>query len=279
MIVKSKELFLEVLGQISAYDKGEARAIVEHLFFSKFGLSRVDIMANRLINLSGTDLTETINRINRHEPIQYITETAWFANRKFFVNASVLIPRPETEIIVNHVAAAHRVTASVLDVGTGSGCIAIAIKLNSPGFDVAAIDVSDVALAVAKRNAALLGAEVSFHRLDLLKGELHSLGTFDFLVSNPPYVPDSDRDSIEKPVLDYEPHLALFVPNEDPLLFYRALAYQGKFVLNPGGEVVAEMNPLHAEPTAAVFASLGYEIEIKKDLEERKRILVARLTK
>jgi release factor glutamine methyltransferase len=274
MIVKSKDLFIDVLRQVELSDKDEAKAIVEYLFQSKFGLSRIGIMTNREIEVNKVDLTEIIARVNRHEPIQYITQTAWFAGRKFFVNSSVLIPRPETESIVDFINESSKPSGSVLDVGTGSGCIAISIKLKNPTFDVHALDISKEALDVARKNAALLGADVSFKRYDFLDDDIQSLGTFDFLVSNPPYVLENEKNAMEKTVLDYEPHLALFVPNDDPLLFYRALAEKGK---NNHGQVVAEINPVQATATADLFSNAGFAVDTKKDLEGKNRTLIARL--
>ena len=277
MIVKSKELFSLVLAQITLPDRGEAKAIVEHLFFSKFGLSHLDIMTNRGLIVNEAELHDIIMRINRHEPIQYITQTAWFANRKFFVNQSVLVPRPETEVIVNYVAEACGNNASVLDVGTGSGCIALSLKLANPHLQVSAIDISADALAVAKKNAALLDAKVTFFQHDFLNDEILSLGKFDFLVSNPPYVLMSEKSSMDETVLNYEPHLALFVPNDDPLLFYRALAQNGKKLLNLNGQLVAEINPQQAASTADLFSRAGFSVEILKDMEGKDRTIAARL--
>lgn len=277
MIVKSKELFTQVLRQILLPDKDEARAIAEHLFQYKFGLSRTDIMADRILNRVETDLSEIIKRINQHEPIQYITQTAWFADRQFFVTPSVLIPRPETEIIVNYVEKVSNGTASVLDVGTGSGCIAISLKLNNPGLRVSAIDISADAIEVAKKNAAVLGANVTFLVHDFLQHNMQAIGSFDFLVSNPPYVLELEKSTMDENVLAYEPHLALFVPNNDPLLFYKALAQKSKKLLNPNGMVVAEINPKHAVPTADLFSNAGFLVEIIKDLEGKNRTIVARL--
>jgi release factor glutamine methyltransferase len=277
MIVKSKELFTKVLEQLSLADKAEARAIVEYLFQAKFGLTRTDIMSNRILNVVDIDFSKIINRINRHEPIQYITETAWFASRQFFVTPSVLIPRPETEIIVNYVATVCNSAASVLDVGTGSGCIAISLKLNNPNLRVSAIDISADALAIARKNATLLNADVTFLAHDFLQSDTQSMGNFDFLVSNPPYVLDQEKSTMDETVLAFEPHLALFVPNHDPLLFYKALAEKGKKLLNPNGMVVAEINPKYALPTANLFSRAGFSVETIKDMEGKNRTIAARL--
>lgn len=277
MIVKSKELFSKVLEQISLPDKAEAKAIIEYLFQWKFGLSRADIMADRVFKMDETDFSEIIKRINRHEPIQYITQTAWFATRQFFVTPSVLIPRPETETIVNYVTTVCNSAASVLDVGTGSGCIAISLKLNNPDLRVSAIDISEDALDVAKKNAALLHADVTFRVHDFLQDDTQPIGNFDFLVSNPPYVLDQEKSTMDETVLAYEPHLALFVPNDDPLAFYKALAQKGKKWLNPNGMVVAEINPKQAEPTVNLFSKAGFLVEIIQDLDGKNRTIVARL--
>jgi release factor glutamine methyltransferase len=234
-------------------------------------------MANREINIDYSEMRQIISRINRHEPIQYITEVAWFFDRQFFVNPSVLIPRPETEIIVDYIFKATKEHACVLDLGTGSGCIAISIKLTKPNYNVWAIDISEGALAVAKKNAALLGAAIFIQKHNFLDSEHPLLCTFDYIVSNPPYVLENEKSKMEETVLAYEPHLALFVPNNDPLLFYRALVEQSKKLLNPCGEVVAEINPKYAAPTSKLFSDAGFVVEIRKDLEGKDRTIVARL--
>ncbi len=276
-MTNSKELFQEAVNKITIEDRSEAAAITYFLLEEKLQINQNDILLGKQVSGSINDLLDEIQRINAHEPIQYITGTAWFRNRKFKVNSSVLIPRPETELLVQEVINQKIIPPSILDVGTGSGCIAISLALEIPGSKVFAMDVSAQALAIAKENANLLVASVEFIKGDFLNENL-TISNLDFLVSNPPYVMDKEKEQMNSNVLNYEPHLALFVPDSNPLLFYEALAKQGKQLLKPKGKVMAEINPLVAKEIREHFEENGFSaVKLLKDLEGKDRIMVATL--
>ncbi len=274
-MANSKELFQEVVNKISLEDRSEAAAIAYHVLEEKLGITRNDILLGKPTATSIDKLSNEIQRINSHEPIQYITGTAWFRNRKFKVNPSVLIPRPETELLVQEVINQKVKSPTILDIGTGSGCIAVSLALEIPDSKVFAVDVSEQALAVAKENAQLLKANVEFVQADFLKGDL-KMPDLDFLVSNPPYVMENEKQDMNSNVLNYEPHLALFVPDSNPLLFYKALAERGRHLLKQNGKIMAEINPLLAKETKELFEQNDYqEVKLIKDLEGKNRMVTA----
>lgn len=279
-MTKAKDVFNELLNQISLSDREEAIAILYFFFESKLSLTREAIMRNPEVEITKVDIADVIDRINRHEPIQYITSRAWFRNHFFEVNSSVLIPRPETEMIVDYIIQQKlNEDTRVLDVGTGSGCISISIKLEAPQATVFALDVSKGALELAIRNAKRLDASVKFIQDDFLNSEL-IIESLDYIVSNPPYIMEKEREAIDENVLGYEPAIALFVPDNDPLIFYSALAAQGKKWLKPFGKIVAEINPLLVKQTVELFELHGYDsVSYFPDLEGKPRMIVATLEK
>lgn len=202
-------------------------------------------------------------RLLAHEPVQYVLGTAHFAGLELAVTPATLIPRPETEELVQLVARAYagRRGLRLLDVGTGSGCLAIAISLELTDSQIVAVDISAAALAVARRNAARYAPAVVFEEVDILQGLPAGVapGSLDILVSNPPYVRESERALMRENVLAWEPATALFVPDEDPLLFYRRLAAVGRELLRPGGSIWLEINEELGAETAALFGSEAYE--------------------
>ncbi len=218
----------------------------------------------------------------KHTPLQYVLEEAWFYGLKFYVNEHVLIPRPETEELVHWIIKDcglndRAATGNILDIGTGSGCIPIALKKNLPAYNVTAIDVSAGALEVAKKNAIDNGVNISLSRTDILnEAERDQLPVYDIIVSNPPYITHAEKDAIEKNVLEHEPHLALFVDHDDPLLFYRHIAAFGQNHLVNGGAVYIEINSTLGASTKAIFANEGYKnIELKKDMQGKDRMIKA----
>lgn len=274
-MTNSKKLFQEVANKIKIVDRSEATAIVYFLFEEKLGLSRNDILMGRVTSASVDDLLNEIQRINSNEPVQYITGKAWFRNRKFKVNSSVLIPRPETELLVQEVLNHKIKSPTILDVGTGSGCIAISLALEIPDSKVVALDVSEQTLAVAKYNSEVLKAKVEFVQVDFLNDDL-KISNLDFLVSNPPYVMQKEKQDMHSNVLSFEPSLALFVPDSNPLLFYKALAERGKHLLKQNGKVIAEINPLLATETKNIFEQNNYRnVSLIKDIEGKERFVTA----
>lgn len=264
----------------AVYDEGEARAIVRYVLDVRFGLTAADVYCGKVTQLSADDqraLCEIMRRLMQAEPVQYVLGEADFCGRTFCVEPGVLIPRPETEDLCAWAvesAAARRVAApALLDIGTGSGCIAVTLALDIDGARVEAWDVADVPLRVASANAARLGAEVSVSRVDALRPP-RDVARWDMVVSNPPYVCLSERAGMEPNVLDYEPAEALFVPDDDPLRFYRAIADYASAALKPGGELFFEINPLLAAEMQAMLTAAGLgPAEMRRDRFGRERLL------
>lgn len=251
------------------YSDGEAKAQARMLLEDKFGLSLADILCGGVGQLSADDtmwLERAVARIEQMEPIQYVLGEAWFCGRSFIVDESVLIPRPETEWLVERageVCSAMDVSSPrILDIGTGSGCIAVSLKKALPDAYVEAWDISEAALAIAKKNAKTLGADVAFRLRDALAAKDIDdpiQCKWDIIVSNPPYICDSERKDMEANVLEHEPATALFVPDADPLLFYKAIADYGKETLSQNGHLLFECNTRYAQATAEMMQEVGYE--------------------
>lgn len=220
-----------------------------------------------------------IDRLNQHEPIQYILGEADFYGRKFMVNPAVLIPRPETEELADYALSLlnpYR-PSTILDIGTGSGCIAITLKLALPQATVYATDISVAALTVAAENALTHGAVIYLKQHDILRQPLANTN-LDLIVSNPPYISKEEMPSLAIHVSRYEPHTALFVAGEDPLLFYKAIAIKGKKALKPGGRVLVEINERFGDETAGVFLDHGYkDVCLIEDLSGKDRMVSAQL--
>lgn len=280
--LNTRQLLDEIIRQISLPEPAdEIREVALLLIENVSGFSRTEILAGK--EIQPTDwlqqkLYDDILRINLHEPVQYITGRAWFYGREFRVTPDVLIPRPETEELidaVHNLFPAHA-PLQILDVGTGSGCIAITLKLEFPQSKVHAIDISPAALHIAHINAENLHAPVEFMGCDFLKYR-PDVSELDVLISNPPYVAEYEKESLKPNVVNFEPHQALFVPDDDPLIFYKALAVQGKQLLKKNGCIVAEINERLGKESHDVFTAYGYTARILKDLSGKDRILVANL--
>jgi release factor glutamine methyltransferase len=218
----------------------------------------------------------------QHKPVQYVLGEAWFYNMKLKVNEQVLIPRPETEelvqLVLTHVAANQVAAPTILDIGTGSGCIAIALMKNIPAAIVTAIDVSGEALLVAKENAIDQDTTIQFFQTDFLnEAQWPVLPTFDIIISNPPYIPINEKEKLDINVTAFEPHHALFVPDNAPLLFYEKIATFGKTHLNPGGKIFMETHEDYAQETADLFSPFYSEVAIKKDIFGKERMVVAEI--
>lgn len=259
----------------TSYDDGEARAIARILIEELFGLSYTDIVCGATEQLSADDtlrLDTAVRRIEQGEPLQHVLGYADFCGNRFSVNGSVLIPRPETEWLVDEGAklmdgciasdeTQHKAPHSpkrILDIGTGSGCIAISLKLRLGDAYVEAWDISEEALRTAQDNADALKAEVVFRKRDALRAD-NTAAPWDMIVSNPPYICDSERSAMDDNVLLHEPHTALFVPDDDPLRFYRAIARYALLTLNIGGSLLFECNTRYAEATGAMLRDMGFE--------------------
>ena len=214
-----------------------------------------------------------IDRVNSSEPIQYITEHTWFYGRRFQVNESVLIPRPETEELVDWIIRDRKETGpcTILDIGTGSGCIAVTLALELPEADMYALDVSDDALGVARHNADAFEAEVHFEQRDFITDELEH--GFDVIVSNPPYVSPDELDALDPSVRDHEPHLALGHASGDPLIFYRRIAQKGR--LHKNGAVYVELNEFRWKEIEALFHLEDFTTQVENDMQGKPRMLKA----
>ena len=260
------------------YEISEAKAIVRWVLDVRFGLSMADILCDKVNQLSADDQKELetmTQRLEKGEPVQYIIGMADFCGRQFHVAPGVLIPRPETEELCRWITQKNRPSVlSVLDIGTGSGCIAVTLALEMPKAKVTAWDISDETLRIAQKNAQTLGAEVTFEHQDILNVSLHD--KYDLIVSNPPYILPKERDGMGKNVLDYEPHQALFAPEEEPVIFYQRIGDYAWQSLNPGGALYFELNPLTADEVSDYLQRLGFsEIEIRQDQFGKQRFLKA----
>ena len=297
------------------YDAGEAQAIVRTVLDVEYGMTLTDIICGKVNELSSDEernLEEIITRLQNGEPVQYVLGEADFAGRTFHVEPGVLIPRPETaelcqwiEEEVSSLKADER--KQILDICTGSGCIAITLGLNIPNSEVTGWDISEDALRIAQGNGEMLKARnVRIEYQDALalrkaaetdnekmkvnadkevvkpKGEAKTPSTqkWDMIVSNPPYICEKEKADMEKNVLEHEPSIALFVPDENPLKFYRAIAEYASSALKPGGALYFEINPIYEKETREMLQSLGFkDIETKEDAFGKKRMMRAKSTK
>ena len=224
---------------------------------------------------------DCLEELLTEKPIQYIIGTAWFMGKSFTVNSNVLIPRPETEELVDWIIDYVQILNKpmrILDIGTGSGCIAISLKDNLPACTLTAIDISEPALNVARLNAAHLNTSIEFIQEDILKTTTLS-DKFDIIVSNPPYIPFKENVNMQIQVKNFEPAIALFVTDEDPLVFYRTIARLGKQYLNPKGQLFFEMHYDQGKALLALFDEMGYHAELRQDLFGKDRMLRASLKK
>lgn len=261
------------------YSVAEIKSFTKIIFTEVFHLNMLDIYMGKDINLSANqlrELDEILARLQKYEPIQYIVGCETFFGLSFRVTPAVLIPRPETEELVSLIIKENAdYPARILDIGTGSGCIAISLSKNLSQSKVSSWDVSEEALLVAQKNNEALGASVSFNQVDILEYQPNG-EAFDVIVSNPPYVTVFEKVDMEANVLHWEPSLALFVPDEDPLLFYRKIAEIGLRLLTPNGKIYFEINQAFGKETVDLLLGLGYRnAEIVKDIFGKDRIVKA----
>ncbi len=271
----------QTLGQ--HYSSSEINGFIRIIFESVCGYSLTDLILYKNNILSDSlrkQIDKIVERIDQNEPIQYVLGRSLFCGISFSVTPDVLIPRPETEELVELITARHAGSAPrILDMGTGSGCIAVSLAKKLPESRVEAWDISEKALQVARKNAQENQANVTFKQVDITR-ELppEAVQPYDIIVSNPPYVCLREKAEMERNVLDYEPHLALFVPDEDPLLFYRAILCAGKRLLAEGGFIYFEINRMFGHQTVSLLRQNGYEkTEIIQDLSGNDRMVAARL--
>jgi release factor glutamine methyltransferase len=269
------------------YGDSEAKAIARMVYDVRFGLSLSDICIGKDTQLSANSQAELkgiAERLLEQEPVQYVLGQTDFCGRTFMVNKHVLIPRPETgelcHWIVSQGDTSPMNATNILDIGTGSGCIAITLAAEMRKAKVTAWDISENALEVARENARQLSVNVTFEQVDVLHIPSNSYQqtskVFDVIVSNPPYIINKERASMEANVLNYEPHTALFVPDDDPLLFYRAITSYGQNALRQGGWLYFEINPLYAQNMIELLSSMSYhDIETRYDEYGKQRMIRA----
>ena len=260
------------------YDEHEARALIRRVIAHYSQLEPAKILAYPDLKLEPaveTAVRNALDELCTSRPLQYVLGRTEFFRREFFVNSDVLIPRPETEELVQAVICHSRgKSISILDLGKGSGCIAVSLACELPQAEVFAIDLSEPALHIARRNAEHNSATVRFARHDILSRDELPFGcSFDLIVSNPPYVRMSEKTVMHNNVLLHEPHLALFVPDESPLIYYQAIVRIASRYLNPRGAICAEINENLGKETRRLFADAGFNAEIRKDIRGKDRIL------
>jgi release factor glutamine methyltransferase len=276
-----KEIYNHYIASLQTiYGNGEAHAITNIAFEHFAKTSKQDLLLKPdeiLPDEVVTSLTKALKKLLTHEPIQYIINEAWFYNLKFYVTNDVLIPRPETEELVHEVINFLKINngKSVLDIGTGSGCISISIKKYIPNANVMAIDVSEAALEIAKKNATTNNIAIDFRTTDFLdENNYAAFEKFDVIISNPPYIPEDEKNILDKNVTAHEPHLALFVPQNDALIFYKRIVLFAENHLSNGGRIFLETHENLAKETAALFVEKNYFVEIKNDMQGKERMLI-----
>lgn len=277
----SKDVFKWVVNQIKLDESvDEINSIAYLLLEKKCALTRSQILASAVVNnFDQRSLLPYIERINQSEPIQYIVGTQDFFGRPFIVTPSVLIPRPESEqlvsTVIDFVKSSRPKSFSILDIGTGSGCIPITLALELANVKGIGIDISESALECAERNNKLRGTSIQFLLSDILNDPLPD-GSFDIIVSNPPYVTEKEKSEMKANVLLHEPASALFVPDDDPLKFYKAITKKSKLSLNNGGLLAMEINEMFGQGVINLLTDLDYKsIEVIKDISGKDRIVKA----
>ncbi len=271
------------------YAEGEAKAIARMVYEVHYGLTLTDLVMGRDGDVPPDEIEAMALRLEHHEPVQYVLGHADFCGRSFLVNKHVLIPRPETEELCRWEPSPKTFptggTTRILDIGTGSGCIAITLAAMYPNAKVGAWDISEEALHVAQQNARLNNVSIAFQQVDILNIPAAMIDNYEqghtqqysLIISNPPYIIHEERARMEANVLEYEPHTALFVPDDDPLLFYRAIAQFGRKALEPDGWLYFEINPNYATDMKEMLDGMTYHsIELKEDQFGKLRMIRAR---
>lgn len=260
------------------YTAGEVKALTRIIAMELLEIPEMSFFLKDEITLSAKQaalLDNAIARLQKQEPIQYILGYCDFCGLRFKVNTSTLIPRPETSELVEWIASEATGKEYILDIGTGSGCIAISLAHRLTEASVEAWDISAEALSTAKENSINNNTNVAFAQVDILNHTIIDK-KLDIIVSNPPYIKELEKQDIAANVLKWEPHTALFVPNKDPLLFYRTIAEKGKGMLCSGGKLFFEINRAHGKETIEMLSSLGYtDIELRKDFADNDRMIKA----
>lgn len=278
--MKGAELYRHFINSLKKiYSAGESEAITD-MVFEDAGFSRKHLLSNPGVEFEKSVLSNLalkLNQLLQQHPVQYVLGYAWFYQLKFKVTPAVLIPRPETEELVKHVLAhfTEKSNPVVLDVGTGSGCIPVSLAKKLPAASITAVDISKDALEIAHENAAGNNVQINFKKMDFLNTESRAqLAAYDCIVSNPPYIPKSEAALLDKNVVQNEPGEALFVPDDDPLVFYKAIADFASKHLKPGGIVFTETHENYAQQAAEIF-NWQFSAKVIKDLFGKERFVTA----
>ncbi len=274
------QLYLNEL--MTIYPKSEAENIRNRTFESLASMSRSELIKNPAKILTpeiSKALLDGLAQLKQQKPLQYLLGESWFYKLPFKVSPAVLIPRPETEELVElaiDFLKKEGIGKKVLDIGTGSGCIPISIKKNIEASDMTSIDISAEALAIAKENALTHATEINFQQCDFLEEEnWERLDKYEVIISNPPYIPEEEKNLLDKNVTMFEPHIALFVEDKHPLIFYEKIADFGKTHLTKNGIILLETHENYADKVADLFNDKGYMSTIKKDMYDKKRMVIA----
>jgi release factor glutamine methyltransferase len=277
-LVQIKKQYLLELANI--YDVREIESFFEVIVEDLMQLNRMEVgfKKNEMLDpLKEKEFTSILEALKTKQPLQYILGHAWFYGRSFNVNPSVLIPRPETEELVQWIIQStnKKDALEMLDIGTGSGCIPITLKIELPNTKISAIDISADSLYTASTNATLHKTAIQFQQLDILTANQLSRH-YDVIVSNPPYIPEKEKSAMHENVLEHEPHLALFVPNEDPLLFYKKITALAENHLNKNGLLFFEIHYDQADAIQQMISKHGFEVELRKDIYGQDRMIKAK---
>lgn len=275
----AKELLRQVINELAnLYEEREVTALARHYLHDRFHVDSMKLAMNSPIHFDEKLMMHDLSLLRASTPLQHVVGFGEFYGRRLKCSPEALIPRPETEELVKwviqEIGELGNSEISVLDIGTGTGCIPVTLALELKGLKAEGIDISKEALALAQKNAEQLKANVGFTQLDILEENL--TGQYDVIVSNPPYIPESDKAQMHRNVLEHEPGLALFVPNNDPLLFYRVIAQKAKMVLNPGGHLYFEIHESFGAEVKALLQSEGYsDVIVQQDLQGKDRMVRA----
>lgn len=282
MTKNAKNIFQELLSAMQLDDADEAKAVAWLLVEHFLRVSKTDVLAGKTVTPTDdviVQMEKAVRRINSGEPVQYVLGVEYFLGRGFQVNPSVLIPRPETEELVRAVLTHTRnrqrsaeERLRILDIGTGSGCIPVVLCLQIENVEMYATDISTAALSVAVHNAEVHAARITFIEHDILREDL-PVGDLDVIVSNPPYIPEEEKVQMKPNVVAHEPYEALFVPDEDPLLFYRHIAERGWSALRPGGMLAVEINERYGAEVSSLFSDRYENVKVIRDVSGKDRVV------
>ncbi len=277
----AKDLLRQVINELTnLYEEREVTALAKHYLQDRFRVDAIKLAMNSPVHFDVKLLAHDLRLLRASMPLQHVVGFGEFYGRRFRTGPEALIPRPETEELVNWVIEEIRELGnqeiSVLDIGTGTGCIPITLALELEKAKVAGVDISEQALHLAKQNAQQLKADVEFFLLDILTEDIE--GAYDVIISNPPYIPESDKEQMHSNVLEHEPELALFVPNDDPLLFYSTIAQKALKVLKAKGLLYFEIHESFGNQVVELLQLMGYSnVTLKQDLQGKDRMIRAEL--